>query len=92
MVKYSVLADVYEDLEKNSSLLKKTEIISNLLKKTPEEDLERTVLLIRGAVFPSWSDEELGVARQLVIKSVSKAYGIDESDIVQRGANSGKGF
>jgi len=82
-VKYSVLADVYGNLEKNPSHLKKTEILADLLKKIPEKDLEMVVLLITGNVFPSWSDEELGVARQLVIKSVSKAYGINEEDIVK---------
>ena len=82
-MKYSILADVYEELEKTSSKLGKTKIIADILKKTSDEELERVVLLLRGSVFPSWSDEELGIANQLVIKSVFKAYGINEKEVVK---------
>ncbi len=82
-MRYSILADVYEHLEKTSKKLEKTRIIAELLKKTPDEELEKVVLLLRGSVFPSWSDEDLGMADKLVIKSLSKAYGIEEKDVVK---------
>jgi DNA ligase-1 len=82
-MKYSILADNYEKLEKISAKLEKTRIVSELLKKTPKELLPKVVLLLSGRVFPSWSEEELGVANQLMIKSISKAYGINEKEIVR---------
>ena len=82
-MKYSVLADNYEKLEKISAKLEKTRIVAELLKKAPKELLPKVVLLLNGRVFPSWSEEELGVANQLMIKSISKAYGINEKDIVK---------
>ncbi|NIO44125.1 MAG: ATP-dependent DNA ligase [Candidatus Aenigmarchaeota archaeon] len=82
-MKYSVLADNYEKLESTSGKIEKTNIISKLLKKTPTKILSKVVLLLSGKVFPAWSEEELGVANQLMIKSISKAYGINEKEIVK---------
>jgi DNA ligase-1 len=81
-MKYSVLADKYEKLEKTPAKLEKTSIVAELLKETPKDLLSKVVLLLNGKVFPSWSEKELGVANQLMIKSISKAYGISEKEIV----------
>ncbi|NIM46833.1 MAG: ATP-dependent DNA ligase [Candidatus Aenigmarchaeota archaeon] len=82
-MKYTILADNYEKLESTSGKIEKTNIISKLLKKTPTKILFKVVLLLSGKVFPAWSEEELGVANQLMIKSISKAYGINENSIVK---------
>ncbi len=82
-MQYSVLADNYEKLESISGKLEKTHIISKILKKCSKENLPKVVLLLKGNVFPAWSEEELGVANQLMIKSISKAYGINEKEIVK---------
>ena len=82
-MRYFVLADNYEKLESTSGKIEKTNIISKLLKKTPTKILSKIVLLLSGKVFPAWSEEELGVANQLMVKSISKAYGINERNIVK---------
>jgi DNA ligase-1 len=82
-MKYSVLADVYERLENTSGKLEKTHIISSLLKETSTELLPKVVLLLNGMVFPSWSEEKLGIANQLIIKAISKSYGINEKEILK---------
>ncbi len=82
-MRYSILAEVYEKLEGTSGKLDKTHIIASLLKETSKELLPKVVLLLNGSVFPSWSEEELGVAGQLMIKSIAKAYGISEKEIVK---------
>jgi len=82
-MKYSVLAETYEKLEKISSKLEKTHIVSQLLKETSTELVPKVVLLLNGGVFPSWSEEELGVANQLMIRSIAKAYGIHVDDVVK---------
>lgn len=88
-MKYSILADTYEKLEKISAKLEKTHIISKLLKETPKDLLSEVVLLLNGSVFPTWSEEELGVANQLIIRSVSKAYGINSNLVVKSFKKSG---
>jgi DNA ligase-1 len=82
-MKYSTLADIYEKLENIPAKLEKTHIISKLLKETPKELLSKIVLLLNGMIFPSWSEEELGVANQLMMKSITKAYGIHNDDVIK---------
>ncbi|MBU3896575.1 MAG: ATP-dependent DNA ligase [Nanoarchaeota archaeon] len=80
-MKYSELADVYEKLENTSARLKKTDIIAELLKKTPTHELEKLVLLLSGRIFPIWSEEETGVANQIMIQAIAKSSGIDGSAV-----------
>jgi DNA ligase-1 len=78
---YSVLADVYEKLESVSSKLAKTEILADLFKKTEPKELEKVVLLSQGRVFPIYSEFELGIATQMMMKAISKATGLSVDDI-----------
>ena len=80
-MKYSELVNVYEQLDKTTKRLEKTEIISKLLKKTPTEDLSIITLLIEGRLFPNWDEREIGVASRLIIKAISTASGIDASKV-----------
>src|SRR3989338_1282531 len=88
-MKYSTLAETYSELEKIPSKLKKTEIIANLFKETPASLLEAVTLLIQGRVFPSWSEKEVGVAEQLMLKAIAKAVGISVEDVVKDYKKSG---
>jgi len=83
-MRYSILANTYEKLDKTSSKLDKVKIISELLKETPKYEVDKVVLLLGGSVFPSWSEEELGVANQLVIKAISKATGVESEEVVRK--------
>ena len=76
-MKYLELVKIYEELEKTTKRLEKTEIISKLLKKTSKENLPIIMLLIEGRLFPNWDEREIGVASRLVIKTISIASGID---------------
>lgn len=80
---FSILSDTYERLESTSKKLEKRDIISELLKRTESKDIEKVVLLLNGSVFPAWSQQELGVANQLMIKALAKASGIPENQIVK---------
>jgi DNA ligase-1 len=82
-MEYLKLAEIYEKLESKSGKLEKTHIVSKILVEASKELLSKIVLLINGGVFPSWSEEELGVANQLMIKAISKSYGISEDDVVK---------
>lgn len=74
-MKYSELAEIYESLEKTSKRLEKTYIISKLLKKTHEDDIDKIVLLIQGRLFPLWDETKIGVSDRLIIKAISLATG-----------------
>ena len=80
-MKYSDLAQVYQQLEKTSKRLEKTHIIAELLKKTETQDIGRITLLLQGKVFPSYDESKLGVASQLIIKAIHTATGIKTDKI-----------
>ena len=80
-MKYSILAETYEKLEKESGKIKKTEILSELIKKIPTDILPQVILLVSGKIFPSYSEEKTGIANQMMIKAISKSTGISESEI-----------
>ncbi len=78
---YSVLVDKYEKLEEIPSKLKKAEIISGFLKSISSSELPKIVLLLQGRVFPSYSEFELGIATQMMIKSISQASGFSPEKV-----------
>ena len=80
-MKYSILAETYEKLEKESGKIKKTEILSELIKKIPTDILPKVILLVSGKIFPFYSEEKTGIANQMMIKAISKSTGISESEI-----------
>lgn len=79
-MEYSILADTYEKLEETSAKLGKTQILSELFSKTSSEKLPKVVLLAVGRVFPAYSEFELGIATQIMIKAISKATGFSTDD------------
>jgi DNA ligase-1 len=80
-MRYSELADIYEQLEKTSSKLKKSDIIAKVLKAAPADLLPKLVNLFYGSVFPPWAIEEVGVADKMVIKAIAKAVGIRPDEV-----------
>ncbi len=78
---YSILSDKYEKLESVSSKLAKTDIIAEFLKSIPTSELSKIVLLLQGRVFPSYSEYELGIATQMMIKAIAKASGFSTNKV-----------
>lgn len=80
-MKYSKLAELYQQLEATTKRLEKTHVIAEFLKKTPTDDLPQLCLLLQGNLFPAWSEQKTGVASRLVLKAMSIATGISQSKI-----------
>lgn len=88
-MKYSILSYSYDKLESTSSKLAKTDLLADLLKKTPTEELPKVTLLVQGIVFPKFTGYELGIATQMMIKAISKATGFSIEEIEQKFKKSG---
>jgi len=80
-MRYVVLAEAFEKLEKTSSYLEKNKIISELLKNTPPEEIERVVLLLLGRTWPTYVSKETGIGLQQLKKAVAVAAGYSSNDI-----------
>lgn len=78
---YSALADKYEKLESVHSKLSKADIIAEFLKSISFNELSKIVLLLQGRVFPNYSENELGIATQMMIKAISKAAGFSAEKV-----------
>lgn len=80
-MKFSYLASAYESLETSSKRLKKTWIISNLLKNANDDDLGMLILLLQGKVFNTADKQDLGIASKIVIKAMSSIFGISTAKV-----------
>ena len=56
-MKYNLLAQTYQELENNSSRLKKIEILSIFLNKLKNSKLPETIYLLQGRAFPDYSEK-----------------------------------
>ncbi len=74
-MEYRVVAELFDDLSKTSSRLKKTTILASFLKKTDFKNFQEIILLAQGRVFPEWNETSLGVAGKLVLHALELASG-----------------
>jgi len=86
---YKELVDVYEQLEQTSSKLKKTDILARFFSTVPKDEIKILVNLACGNVFPPYSELELGVATQLMIRAIARATGFDTKEIEREFARIG---
>jgi DNA ligase-1 len=80
-LRYSLLADSYEEIEATTKRLEMTDYLVELLKKTPKDILDKVVYLTQGKLYPDFVDIEIGIAEKLAIRAVSKATGRREKEI-----------
>ncbi|MDP7282698.1 MAG: ATP-dependent DNA ligase, partial [Candidatus Undinarchaeales archaeon] len=78
---YAKLATVYQDLEKTTKKLEKRDIVADFFKNCPPEQLPIVALLVQGRIFPAWSEVELGVAANIMIKTLSKTAGLPDDEV-----------
>jgi len=83
-MKYSILCETYEDLEQNSSRLKKTIILAEVLTKLKKSQDPHIIYLLQGKVFPDYNEKEFGISEQLVIKALVKSSGISKENIIEK--------
>lgn len=82
-MKYSRLAELYEKLDKTTKRLEKTYLLSEFLRETPAEDIDKIVLLLQGKVFPPWDERQIGFASKMVLKALEIATGLSR-DVIEK--------
>ena len=78
---YAIIADSYEKIEATTKRLEMTDLLVELLKKTPKDIIAKVVYLTQGKLYPDFMGVEMGVAEKLAIKALSRASGQSESVI-----------
>jgi DNA ligase-1 len=77
---YAVIADAYEKIEATTKRLEMTDLLVELLKKTPKEVISKVVYLTQGKLYPDFMGIEIGIAEKLAIKALVRASGRKESE------------
>lgn len=72
---YSVLAEVFDKLERTSSRLEMTEQLAVFFRTLSPEDIRTVVYLCQGKLHPEFYPIELGMSDKLVLKAISSASG-----------------
>ena len=80
-MEYAVIADAYEKIEATTKRLEMTDLLVDLLKKTPNNVIAKVVYLTQGKLYPDFVGLEIGVAEKLAIKALARASGIRQSVI-----------
>lgn len=79
---YTEIADAYEKIEATTKRLQITDLLVELLKKTPKNLLDKVVYLTQGKLYPDFEGVEIGVAERSAIKVLARAAGRSESEIL----------
>jgi len=81
---YSKMVDVYEVLDSTTKRLEKTSILADFFANIGEKNpklLPVVTLLSLGRVFPTWSEEELGIGTKLLMKAIALVVGVKPQDV-----------
>jgi DNA ligase-1 len=77
------LAAIFEQLEQTSSGNKMREILSAFLKEVPPDDIDKVCYLTLGSIASSYEDINLGMADQMIIRSIANAAQKEERKIAE---------
>jgi len=80
-MKFSDLSQYLEKLEKVSSRLAITEILSDLFKKTDAKEIDKVVYLILGGLAARHENIVFNLSDKLMIRAVAEAYSADSKNI-----------
>jgi len=75
-MEFSIISELFEMMEKTTKRIELTNILVELLKKTPKKIIPNVVYLLQGIIRPNFEGVELGIAEKLAIRAISKSAGL----------------
>ena len=75
-MEFSIIAEIFERMESTTKRIELTNLLVELLKKTPKKIIPNAVYLLQGIIRPNFEGVELGVAEKLAIHAISKSSGL----------------
>ena len=75
-MEFSIIAEIFERMENTTKRIELTNLLVELLKKTPKKIIPNAVYLLQGIIRPNFEGIELGFAKKLAIRSISKSSGL----------------
>ncbi|MEM2856114.1 MAG: ATP-dependent DNA ligase [Candidatus Nitrosocaldaceae archaeon] len=78
-MKFEIIVDVFEEMEKTSKRLELTDHLVRLFKLTSKEIIDKIIYLIQGKIRPDYEGIELGIAEKMILKAISISSGLELS-------------
>ncbi|HLC79776.1 MAG TPA: ATP-dependent DNA ligase [archaeon] len=76
------LALYFEKVEKASSRIEMTQILSELLAKAPQQDIKQIIYLSQGVLGPRYEEAlEAGLGEGLIVEGIAKALGYSNEEV-----------
>jgi len=75
-MEFSIIAEIFERMEGTAKRIELTNLLVELLKKTPKKIIPNAIYLLQGIIRPNFEGVELGVAEKLAIHAISKSSGL----------------
>ena len=75
-MEFSIISEMFEKMEKTKKRTELTNILVELLKKTPKKLIPNIIYLLQGIIRPNFEGVELGIAEKLAIRAISKSVGL----------------
>ncbi|MBW2993093.1 DNA ligase, partial [Candidatus Woesearchaeota archaeon] len=70
-MRFEILADVFEQIERASSGNQMREILAKFFRKCPKDEINKTTYLLLGSIAPKSESVVLGMAEKMVLKSIA---------------------
>ncbi|BFH73248.1 ATP-dependent DNA ligase [Sulfurisphaera javensis] len=84
-MEFKLIAEYFDKLEKISSRLQLTALLTDLFKKADKNVIDKVVYLIQGKLWPDFLGyPELGVGEKLLIKAISIATNVKEEIVEEQ--------
>jgi len=80
-MRFGTVVDAYEKIEATTKRLEMTDLLVELLRQTPKDDLGKAVYLTQGRIHPDYEGIELGLAEKMVIRVLAHATGLEDTRI-----------
>ena len=77
---FKKVVEYFEELEKTSSTNKMVEILADLFKKTPKEEIDLVAYLALGELGSSYAGRMTGMADKMVLRAIALASGKSEDE------------
>ncbi len=81
---FSLIAEYFEKLEATQSRLEMTDLLVELFRKTPKEELDKVAYLCLGQFAPEYEGVVLGIGEKMMIKAIAIASHRLERDVMAR--------
>jgi len=78
---FQIVAEYFDKIENVASRLEMTNILEELFKKVPKNEIKKIVYLIQGQIAPNFEGKEIGFGEKLISSAIVKATGYSRKEV-----------